>query len=254
VTTDRTPGEGIRVVCAGDSITRGQLSVDYVDMLRGRATGHTTSYTRAGVNGDLAYNLVQRLDTVIAERPDVVTVLIGTNDARASLSDKMAGATVKRKKLPTGPTIDWYRENLTVIVKRLRRETHSRIALLSLPVLGQELDSAPVASAARYSQVVKETAAATGVAYLPLYERQLEHLRTTKVGQPTVDFGDGMGLVYRSVAQRILLGRTFDRIAERRKLELTTDFVHQNSRGAAMIADMIEQFVASARTVNAARC
>jgi lysophospholipase L1-like esterase len=37
-----------------------------------------------GVHGDFADNLLQRLQPVVAERPDVVSVLIGTNDACAS--------------------------------------------------------------------------------------------------------------------------------------------------------------------------
>ena len=43
------------------------------------------SYARFGVNRDFAYNLLQRLDEVVAAPADVITVLIGTNDARASL-------------------------------------------------------------------------------------------------------------------------------------------------------------------------
>ena len=39
------------------------------------------------VNGDFAHNLSRRLDAVVADPPDVITVLIGTNDARASLAD-----------------------------------------------------------------------------------------------------------------------------------------------------------------------
>ena len=41
-----------------------------------------------GVNGDLAWNGLQRLDRVIAERPDFVTILIGTNDVNATLSER----------------------------------------------------------------------------------------------------------------------------------------------------------------------
>ncbi|MBT2510656.1 hypothetical protein J7I98_33400 [Streptomyces sp. ISL-98] len=43
--------------------------------------------------------------------------------------------------------------------------------------------------------------------------------------------------------QHFMLGRSFDSIARRRGPELTTDFIHQNSRGAAMIADVTEDFL-----------
>jgi lysophospholipase L1-like esterase len=41
-----------------------------------------------------------------------------------------------------------------------------------------------------------------------------------------------------------MLRRSFDGISRRRGLQLTTDLIHQNTSGAAMIADLIEQFLA----------
>lgn len=230
------------VMCLGDSHTRAQVGVDYIGMLKERTAGRPYVFTNAGVNGDLAHNLLQRLDSVIEQQPDVVTVLIGTNDANASLSEKNTRMMTKMKKLPVTPTIDWYRENLAAIAARLSEETDARVGLLSLPVLGQEIDSEPVRRAGEYSEVVKETAAAYGVSYLPLYECQLRHLRTV-VRSPGIAFRDGRTLSSRAAMQHFLLGRSFDGIARRRGLELTTDFIHQNSRGAAMIADLTENFL-----------
>jgi lysophospholipase L1-like esterase len=234
------------VVCLGDSLTRAQVSVDYIKMLKDRTTGRGFTFTCAGVNGDLAYNALQRLDSVIEQRPDVIILQIGTSDANASVSEKNIRMFMKMKKLAVRPTIDWYRENLTAIAERLAKETDARVALLSLPVLGQELGSEPVRRAGEYSEVVKETAAASGAAYLPLYERQVEHLRTGG-HTPGIAFQDGRTLSSRAAIQHFMLRRSFDSISRRRGLELTTDFVHQNTRGAAMIADVIEDFLDAAR-------
>ena len=48
---------------------------------------------------------------------------------------------------------------------------------------------------------------------------------------------------YTSVLQHFLLRRSYDGIARRRHLALTADFIHQNSRGATVIAELIEDFV-----------
>lgn len=72
-----------RVACLGDSLTRAQLSVDYLDLLVRRRPPGDVRLARFGVNGDFAYNLLRRLDAVVANPPEVITVLIGTNDARA---------------------------------------------------------------------------------------------------------------------------------------------------------------------------
>jgi lysophospholipase L1-like esterase len=233
------------VVCVGDSLTRGQVSVDYVEMLARRH--RSTRFTNAGVNGELAFNVLQRLDSVIGLRPDVVSVLIGTNDANASLSEKNIRMMTRMKTLPTRPTIEWYRENLTAIVDRLTEETSARIALLSLPVLGEELGSASVQRSADYTAVVKEIAEARNVAYLPLYERQLAYL-TAGGFTPGIRFRDGRLLSASAATQHFVLRRSFDSISRSRGLQLTTDLIHQNTRGATMIADLIDRFLPHAET------
>lgn len=92
-------------------------------MLEQRFAADRFTFTNAGVNGDLAYNALQRLDSVIRLRPDVVTVLLGTNDANASLTERNVRMFTRMKTLPTRPTIDWFRESLTAIVDRLTTET-----------------------------------------------------------------------------------------------------------------------------------
>jgi lysophospholipase L1-like esterase len=230
-----------RIVCVGDSNTRGQYGVSYVRMLAERLRGHNVTVTGAGVNGDCSYNLLQRLDPIIAQRPDAVTVLIGSNDAWSTLSEANARTIMKRKKLPVPPTLSHYRENLAAIVARLGAETEARIALVSLPVLGQDLGSPAAQASTEFSQAVKATAAEQGLAYLPLHERQCEFLRTS--GAVMLAFPDGMAERSTSVLQHFLLRRSYDSIARHRRLALTADFIHQNSRGATIIADLIEDFV-----------
>jgi hypothetical protein len=172
-----------------------------------------------------------------------VSVLIGTNDANASLSEKNIRMMTRMKKLPKRPTIAWYSENLAAIVDRLATETSARIALLSLPVLGEELGSESVRRSADYSAVVKEIARTRKVTYLPLHERQVACL-TASGSTPGTPFRDGRILSASAATQHFMLRRSFDGISRRRGLRLTTDLIHQNTSGATMIADLIEQFLA----------
>jgi lysophospholipase L1-like esterase len=240
------------VVCLGDSLTRGQVSVDYVKMLSTRDKGGSVTFTNAGVNGDLALNALQRLDSVIDLRPDAVSVLIGTNDANASLSEKNVRMMTRMKKLPMRPTAEWYRVNLTAIVERLTTETSARIALLSLPILGEELGSSSVQRSAEYSAVVKEIADARNVSYLPLHERQVAYLADGAF-KPGIRFRDGRLLSASAATQHFVLRRSFDSISRRRGLQLTIDLIHQNTRGATMIADLIDQFLQQADYTTPAR-
>jgi acyl-CoA thioesterase-1 len=132
------PGfSGSVLVCVGDSITHGRISSNYVDMLSDDLKKKDFYVVNAGINGELAYNVLMRLDSVIKCDPDYVTVLIGTNDAHGALTAEQGEVVFKEMKLPQMPTDQWYRENLTQIVRKLKVSTHAKIALLSIPPIGE---------------------------------------------------------------------------------------------------------------------
>jgi lysophospholipase L1-like esterase len=229
----------IRVSCVGDSITRAQHSVDYLSLLGVRHRPGEVSTRRFGVNRDFAYNLLQRLDEVVAAPADVITVLIGTNDARASLPGYPVDKVMRTKHLPTRPSAAWFQECLESVVERLSSETDATIGLLSLPVLGQDPTAAPARASREYSRMIAEIAQRRGVAYLPLHERQIEELHRAnpaKIPYEELTVAGYLG----TVLQRKLLRRSLDTLSRRRGLLLTTDHIHQNGRGAALIAEVID--------------
>jgi lysophospholipase L1-like esterase len=233
-----------RVVCLGDSITRGQLSVDYVGMLSRRKALARCSFKNAGANGELTENVLRRLDGVIQLDPDMVTILIGSNDVNASMSEKNSARVVRMNRLTARPTMESFADNVAAIVDRLGTVTSARIGLLSLPVLGEDLDSGSLRRTQHYSEMLKQIADSRGIAYLPLNERQVAHL--TECGcRPGTSYRDGVGLMAGGAFQHFVLRRSLDEISRRRGLELTTDLLHQNTRGATMIADLVEEFVSA---------
>ncbi|WP_436774625.1 SGNH/GDSL hydrolase family protein [Yinghuangia sp. YIM S09857] len=228
-----------RIACLGDSLTRAQISADYLDLLGRRHPSGDVQLARFGANGDFAYNLLQRLDAVVANPPDVITVLIGTNDARASLADYPVEQAMKRKKLPERPSAGWFQQCLGAVVERLRAETDATIGLLSLPVLGQQPDAPAAQASGAYSRMIAEVAATHDATYLPLHERQTEELR--RADPPPVPYQEptpaaGLGVFLRHAVLR----RSLDTISRRRGLLLTTDHIHQNTRGATLIAEAID--------------
>ncbi|MFC8665086.1 SGNH/GDSL hydrolase family protein [Streptomyces sp. NPDC057199] len=236
-----------RVACLGDSLTRAQLSVDYLDLLERRHPPGDVRLARFGANGDFAYNLSRRLDAVVADPPDVITVLIGTNDARASLAGYPIERAMKRKQLPERPSAGWFQQCLGAIVERLRTETGATIGLLSLPVLGQQLDGAAAQASQAYSRMIAEIATTNAATYLPLHERQIEELR--QADPPPIPYRELTPVAGASVlARHVVLRRSLDTISRRRGLVLTTDHIHQNSRGATLIAEVIDTFLPTRST------
>lgn len=228
----------IRLSAIGDSLTRAQFSADYLAPLSALMPGRVST-SRSAANGDFAWNLLQRLDEVVSIPADLITVMVGTNDARASLPGFALDRWKKRKQLPTEPSPGWFEDCLGRVVDRLRSETDAEIGLASIPVLGQDPEALPAEASARYSAMVADLAAGQGVVYLPVHERQVAELAAERpAAVPYQEMTAARFLAM--LAERRILGRSLDMISDRRGLLLTVDHVHQNSKGAALIAETLE--------------
>ena len=230
-------------VCLGDSLTHGSMSANYVDMLAERF-GNLT-WVNAGVNAEVAYEALLRLDEVIKLQPDYVSILIGTNDANLQLLQDQWQVQFKINQLPGAPEEDSYRQNLLEIIRRLQAETSAQITLLSLPTIGEDSDHISFQQAARYSQIIKDVAEEMGIAYLPLNERMTAYLQehSSAPKYPFEKWDIAMSLLG---FKRLVLHRNLDRIAEEHGFVLHVDHLHLNTSGAKMIADLIEEFIGDA--------
>jgi len=233
------------VVCFGDSITRGQVSANYVEMLEEYLGTEEYTLVNCGVNNDFSYNLLQRVDQVIALEPQVVTILIGTNDVIATLADFSLDVGLLIKGLPQLPDLEWYRANVVEIVERLKAGTHIQIGLASIPILGEDLDSLPNQRVKEYNHILMEIAGREQVRYIPVFERQAEAIMTTRSGRGRAFEGD-LQLSVELLASRFLRKESYDSISQREGFTLLTDGVHMNNQGAEIIAHEIEAFIQTA--------
>jgi lysophospholipase L1-like esterase len=242
--TEVRPGfSGTVLVCVGDSITHGRVSANYVDILSGRLGGDDVYVVNAGINSELAYNVLVRLDEVIRCDPDYVTLLIGTNDAHGALVPELGKKQVKEMGLPRPPDEGWFKENLTEIARRLKGSTHASVALISIPPIGEDPADPAFLTAGHYAEIIKEIAGAEGVAYLPLFETMADYLAKHPHDAPPYTFRDQQYDMYVGIGRHFLLGASFDDIARSNGFLLETDYLHLDSAGAAMVAGLIEGFV-----------
>lgn len=234
------------VVCFGASLTAGTVSFDYIELLQERPSLKDFRFINHGVNGDLAWNGLQRLDKAIADRPDFVTVLIGTNDVNATLSERNRLRYREFNRLPVDPTLAWYEENMRALIKRLKTETTARLALLSLAVIGEDLGHEANRKVELYNEVVRRVARDEQADYLPLHERMVAYLREHEADRahlpPRLEYRDGLINVGNAIALHAT-GLSWDEVSRRNGLLLTTDCLHLNSVGAGMIADLIESWL-----------
>ena len=232
------------VVLIGDSITHGKMGFSYADLLTERFDKTQYHIINAGRNGELAWNVLQRVDEIIKCDPDIVTIMIGTNDAKGGLTEKEQEFYVRRMKLPRKPDHLWFRENVLSLVKILKLNTKAQIALVSIPILGEESTHPAFIQSREYSKTIREIAEKTNVAYLPFNEKLVDHLvRNPCKSHPPYEKVNTR--IIKSMIRRYLLGRSWDKISKDSGFELLTDHVHLNSKAANIAASLIEEFILS---------
>jgi acyl-CoA thioesterase I len=238
----RRPGTSTLVVCVGDSLTAGQLSSDWVGLLAERLGPQGYEFVNAGVNSQLAWNVLQRLDDVAACDPDVVTLLVGSNDVLATLSPGHEARYRRFQRLPQRPTLGWYLENVERILDRLATETRARLVVLELPLLGENLDSEHNRRVGQYNTALRERCERRGVPCLPLH-RELADLLPAEHRAP---HGAGAtGPMVAAAARRLLLRQGWNAISAEQGLRLLTDHVHLNETSAAVVADLLTEALTS---------
>jgi lysophospholipase L1-like esterase len=231
------------IVCIGDSITHARVSHNYVDLLSKKFKEKNFVLVNAGISGDLAYNVNMRIDPIIKTRPDYIAILIGTNDAWSTQNSDSLKWYMENKSLPVRPTLEWYRDNLSKMVRKLKNETTAKIALLSLPPIGEIVDSDSNRTAAKYNKVIQEVAAKEGLTYLPLHEKMISILASDKNRKPAernLMYALRMNIFY---ARHVFFGAGFDDLSNSNGQLFLTDDLHLNSKGASIIADLIYQFI-----------
>ena len=115
------------------------------------------------------------------------------------------------------------------------------VAVLSPPALGEDLDSPANSLAGGFAAITREVASAEGATYLPLFERTVDTLRQ-KGTRPGAAYRSGAVYAERAAMRHVVLRQSFDAISRSRRLLLTTDTVHLNSQGAAIVAELTEAF------------
>lgn len=237
------------VVCFGDSITRGQVSANYVAMLEESLDHAEYIFVNSGVNNDFSYNLLQRVDQIISLNPQIVVILIGTNDVIATLDTVGLEVGLLIKGLPHPPGLEWFRGNVIETIQRLKAETKSQIGLASIPILGEDLDSLPIQRVKSYNEVLKEIAGKEQVGYIPVFEHQLEAINAAQPGKGRAFQGE-LQLSVELLASRFLRKESYETISQREGFTLLTDGVHMNTQGAQLIAHEIEAFILAANPKN----
>jgi lysophospholipase L1-like esterase len=234
------------ILFLGASITQGRISVSFVNTLKRTLDSKQYKFINQGVAGFESYNILKKIDKAINTKPEFVILLGGTNDILSALYPRLSRLSRKLKKIPHEPSTVNFCKNIIEIIKRLKQETHAKIAIASLPVLGENLDSNENRMVKEYNSELKLISETENVYYLPVFEKQEIFLNEVIQGKGR-DCINPSKMAFKSLAQHYLLFKDLDSISNENGYILLTDGIHLNSVGSKFVADEIELFIRNSK-------
>jgi len=230
-----------RIVFIGDSLTHANLSISYIDLIKKKLGPENYEYVNAGYNAESTFDVLQRLDSIFACEPDIITLLIGTNDSNAGYDLQHINKRSKKlANLPRLPEKNWFVENYNVILTELTSKTKAKIAICSLPLAGEDVNHEACKKSIDYSKTIKELATKYKVNYLPVSEKMIEYLEKNP-SKLKYSFDDR--LVEKTAYQHYFFGKDFDSISKRNGFKLLVDNIHLNTKGAEIVANLMLEFI-----------
>ena len=229
------------MICLGDSLTHGNASFDYVHALALRLEPWGYTVLNAGVNGDLAWNVLQRAERIAATEPAFVVLLVGTNDARGSENDEAAASYVRRKDLPQSPSEEFFFANYRLLLDQLEASQSARTILVTVPPLGERRGERIDEILDRFNGFIEAEAEDRGMPCLPLARALHERLLSDAYeDSPAYDAKQSERMAIKSLLRRYILGWNWDRISKHFRMKLLTDMIHLNEASGSMLVDLIE--------------
>jgi lysophospholipase L1-like esterase len=233
------------VACLGESLTKGEVSYDWIADLQSRPQNASIRFVNLGVGGDHSYNALKRVPQVIHCHPDKVVVLIGAGDVLCTLSATRGRVFRIWKRLPQKHSLKWFEENIRQIVSKLKNETTARVALSSLPLAGEDPESEVNRRAREYSTIIKQIALEENVSYLPFYERMYEQVVASPGRAFVSNFLSDFLSQSRAAFKILVLHKNLDEVGKQSGWRFHVDGAHLNSRSGKILADLVQEFVAA---------
>lgn len=219
----------------GDSLVRGLPGYSFVRPLRDRVSDHRV--INLGRTGDTLFSMRNRLRFLPLHPGDTAILCAGINDIYVRYAPQF-----KLAKALNGQwwTKDWnrYRDLLDEIMHRMA--THYRRVIVIPPLLlGEDPDSPANRDLDQAEQIFRETAQAHPGLEFPEIRKELIDLLRKETDPNPVIANRLIRLIADVFKTRTAQGA--DRLSRERGYILTTDGVHFNSRGAALVADRISE-------------
>jgi lysophospholipase L1-like esterase len=219
----------------GDSLTQGNIGANWLNVLA--AQRPDIQFFNAGMNADLSYTLLTRIDDVIDCQPQYISLFVGCNDVNATMAPVRMQRYYELGKITQDANYEGFKENYKTILQRLSTETTAKILLISIAPITEHPQHAVNQKAELYNQVVKELAQEFGLIYIPFREQLWQQL--PKAPSQIADYEVGFPLIRKAIIKHYLFQHSWNQISQRRHAQFLIDNIHLNNTAADILVQLI---------------
>ena len=232
------------IACIGDSLTHGNIGECWVERLRNEYPEDTV--LNEGINGDVAWQVNNRIESIVNCSPDIIILMIGSNDAMASFNKKSGERYKSNNKLPEIPTFENYQKLLPKLLDKLNGK--SNIALCTLPPIGENIDSAINVHIRKFNDFIELTANNKNINLIPVSKLLWDDLskRTYHIKS---DYDPNslpiIRRIYGGMVHHYIFKKPWDEIAKSRGQWLLFDQIHLGERAAKILFNATKKYISS---------
>ena len=232
------------IACIGDSLTHGNIGDCWVETLRNEFPEDI--FLNEGINGDVVWQVQQRLEPILACKPDIVILMIGSNDVMASFNKKSGESYRRNNKLPEVPTFESYQKLLPKLIDSL--STISKIAICTLPPIGENKDSIVNNHVNKFNKFIELTAKNKNITLLPVSKLLREDL-SIRTYPSRSDYDPStlpiIRRIYGGAVQHYIFKKSWDEVAKSKGQWILFDQVHLGERGAKIVFNIVKKYISS---------
>ena len=230
------------IACIGDSLTHGNIGQSWVDYLRKEFPEDI--FLNEGINGNTAWQVLQRLEPILELKPDIVIVMIGSNDSMGSFDKKSGVRYMRNNNLPEVPTFDKYKEHFSELIERLNEVP--KIGLCTIPPIGENQDSMINKHVKKFNDYIKSSINQKNIELLPVSDEiWLDISKRTYPFQKDYDSNaiPIMRRIFGGIFHHYLLKKSWNDIAKSKGQWILFDQIHLNERGAKIVFELVKNFI-----------
>jgi lysophospholipase L1-like esterase len=230
------------IACIGDSLTHGNIGQSWVDYLREEFPNDI--FLNEGINANTTWQVLQRLEPIFECKPDLIILMIGTNDALGSFDIDSGLRYKKNNNLPEVPSFEKYKEQLVELIDKIGLS--SKVVLCTLPPIGENKDSLVNQHVKKFNDYIKFVADDKNLSLLPVSDSLWLEIKSRSY-QLKSDYNPKsfplLRRVFGGIFHHYLLKQSWNDIAKAKGQWILFDQIHLNERGAEIVFKLAKKFI-----------